>query len=466
MVVSAAALVLASLCFMAYDQYVFREAIVRNVSSQAQIIALNSAAALTFNDPVSALNTLVALKSSPRIIAAGILRRDGTMFAEFSNDQRRGPGAMPSLEPGASETYTIEGGELLLARSILLDNKAVGEVYVRVSMVDLKQRLLRYLAIAGAVLLLALLAALPVSAKIRQSVATPMEELAEVARKVSREKNYATRARTSREFVELSTLSDAFNEMLTQIQARDRTLADERAHLEERVEERTRQLAAANRELEAFSYSVSHDLRGPLEAISGFSYLLQTQHGAQLDAAGAESLEQISSQTRRMAELIEDLLNLSRVNTSAMERESVDLSAIFRSVAKGLQLHEPERTVEVVAPDCMSVECDPRLMRIVFENLLRNAWKFTSKKARARIEFGCMEQNTHTVYFVRDNGVGFDPKHAGKLFKPFQRLHSASDFAGTGVGLATVQRIIHRHGGEIWADAMPNEGATFYFTLE
>jgi PAS domain S-box-containing protein len=234
-----------------------------------------------------------------------------------------------------------------------------------------------------------------------------------------------------------------------------------RRRAEEALREREAGLDAANRELEAFSYSVSHDLRAPLRSIDGFSQALIEDYADRIDQAGRSYLQRVRAATQRMGMLIDDLLNLSRVTRSPLRRTQVNLSALAQSVAQDLQRTQPERAVEfVVAPD-LEDDCDANLMRIVLENLLENAWKFTARHATARIEFGRAGES----YFVRDDGAGFDAAYKSKLFGAFQRLHQANDFAGTGIGLATVQRIIRRHGGQVSAEGAPEKGATFSFTL-
>jgi signal transduction histidine kinase len=235
--------------------------------------------------------------------------------------------------------------------------------------------------------------------------------------------------------------------------------------LEDRVTQRTRELLMANRELEAFSYSVSHDLRGPVDALNGFTYVLLKEYGDKLDTKAKELLQHIRGSGRRMIQLIDDLLNLSRVTSSALQAEPVDLTAIARSIAGDLIHLDPNRKVEFIIPSVDRAYGDPRLLRIVLDNLLRNAWKYTSAHETARIEFGSTFQNDRLVYFVRDDGAGFDPRSADRLFQPFQRLHPTAEFPGNGIGLATVQRIVRRHGGEIWASAAVEQGATFYFWL-
>lgn len=238
------------------------------------------------------------------------------------------------------------------------------------------------------------------------------------------------------------------------------------AELEQRVLERTAELAAANKELESFSYSVSHDLRSPLRSIDGFSQALLEDYNDKLDAQAQNYLHRVRAASQRMAQLIDDMLNLSRVSRGEMRREEIDLSRMARDITEQLQRAQPERIVEVKIEDGIEARGDGSLLRIALENLLGNAWKFTSKQPSSRIEFGAQAGDAgEDVFFVRDNGAGFDMAYADKLFGAFQRLHPADEFEGTGVGLATVQRIIRRHGGRIWAESQPGRGATFYFTL-
>jgi signal transduction histidine kinase len=234
--------------------------------------------------------------------------------------------------------------------------------------------------------------------------------------------------------------------------------------LENRVQERTAQLAGINKELEAFCYSVSHDLRAPLRTIRGFSEVLMEQYKPQLDARGQDYLRRTCDAGLQMDKLIEDLLKLSRVARTEIQHADVNLSNIARDIATELSRAEPSRVVEFNISPKLAANGDERLLRLVIDNLVRNAWKFTKKQSNARIEFGQLNGES-SAFFVRDNGIGFDMAYAGKLFGVFQRLHSAAEFAGSGVGLAIVQRVINRHGGKVWAEAKVNSGATIYFTL-
>jgi light-regulated signal transduction histidine kinase (bacteriophytochrome) len=236
--------------------------------------------------------------------------------------------------------------------------------------------------------------------------------------------------------------------------------------LELRVIDRTAQLSVSNKELDAFSYSISHDLRAPLRSIDGFSQaLIEEYQDKPLDDTGKTYLERVRKATQHMGLLIDDLLKLSRVAKSELLTESVDLSSMIREIAEAHQKKDPDRAVDVIVREGIMVQGDPYLIKVAMENLVDNAFKFTGKEAHPRIEFGVTVRDGKTACFIRDNGAGFDMVYAGKLFGAFQRLHTTDEFPGTGIGLATVQRIIHRHGGWVWAEGEVGRGATFYFTF-
>jgi PAS domain S-box-containing protein len=252
---------------------------------------------------------------------------------------------------------------------------------------------------------------------------------------------------------------------LTERKHAEEEIARLNADLERRVRARTGELEAANAELEAFSYSVSHDLRAPLRAIDGFSQVLMEDCQEQLAPAAMDYLRRIVAATRRMSDLIDGLLDLSRVSRAEMRWQEVDLTAMARQVADGLQRAEPQRRVHWEIADALAARGDPRLLRVVLENLIGNAWKFTGGKETARIQVGLRPNGAGRIFFVADDGAGFDMTYAGKLFGAFQRLHSDREFEGAGIGLATVRRVINRHGGRIWAEAEEGRGAMFLFTL-
>ncbi len=257
-----------------------------------------------------------------------------------------------------------------------------------------------------------------------------------------------------------------------ELRASEERLRQLNATLEARVDERTQQLnqmnarlAMSNKELESFSYSVSHDLRAPLRSIDGFSLALLEENSSQLDDTGKGYLQRVRAAAQRMAQLIDDLLALSRVARRDFSRAEVDISALAHKVAERLRADAPERDVEIVIAPGLTAEGDARLLEVALENMLGNAWKFTAGRKPARIEVGRQRDGAPPVFFVRDNGAGFNMAYADKLFGVFQRLHTIEEFEGTGVGLATVQRVIQRHDGRVWAEAAVNQGATFYFTL-
>ena len=235
--------------------------------------------------------------------------------------------------------------------------------------------------------------------------------------------------------------------------------------LNEGLKLQAQELAATNKELEAFSYSVSHDLRAPLRTIDGFSRALLEDYSNKLDESGKDYLRRVRAGTQQMRQLIDNLLNLSLAIRAQITREEINLSELVQKIATDLEKSQPERKVQFAIQENVFARGDPQLLQNVLENLLNNSWKFTEKHLQARIEFGATQKVEQTAYFVRDDGAGFDMTYVNKLFIPFQRLHSADEFSGDGIGLAIAKRIINRHGGRIWAEGEVEKGATFYFTL-
>jgi signal transduction histidine kinase len=330
---------------------------------------------------------------------------------------------------------------------------------------------LRYastLGAAGVIAIFALIAAWMVGT---YTVYRPALLLKEAAERFAKG-DFKARALLGDRTDEFGALRDEFNNMAESLEAHVAELESARhelhllnTELEERVRRRTAELEASVQELDAFSYSVSHDLRSPLRAIDGFSLALQEDYSNALDEGGRDDLRRVRHAAGRMGHLIDGLLRLSRLSRQEMRRSDVDLSGIAREVAESLQEIEPDRQVAFQIAPGVRGKGDPELLRVVLENLIGNAWKFTSKRDAATIEFGAIEANDQVTYFVRDNGAGFDMAYASKLFGAFQRLHGQEEFPGTGIGLATAARIVRRHGGRIWAAGEPDRGATFSFAL-
>ena len=475
------ALLISGVSIIAYELRDYHQRLVEDLTTQGNLLGLANAPALQFNDPKLAKDSLSSLEAKPQIIAAAIYTAEGKLFASYSNSAYDGERFPLTTE---SDGYRVVDNSLMVFQSIVDHGEALGALYIKAHY-QVYERIWQYAGIVFLVMLLALIISMVLSLWMQRKITEPILKITEVARRITSERNYNLRAEKNTDD-EISYLVDAFNNLLTEVAARreaieksnqqlqrqivEREAAEEKilllnAQLEFRVEERTAELERANKELEAFSYSVSHDLRTPLRAIDGFSLALLEDCGDQLDETGRDYLARVRSGAQRMGILIDDLLRLARVSRTSLKKELIDLSAMAEELLNDLRLDNPDRAVDVkVSPD-IKASGDPHLMSIALENLLNNAWKYTGKSHQPSIEVNCCCRDGETCYFVKDNGAGFDMQYAGKLFGTFQRLHDAKEFAGTGVGLATVQRIIHRHGGKIWAESEIGKGATFYFTL-
>jgi signal transduction histidine kinase len=463
--VSGIALILVYVSYLAYNVYSFRNSAIESLSAEARILGANSVSAIVFDDKASAEATLSALRYSSEVVDAEIYTQAGTLFAQYPANGPVPPPPHPMPEmPGPA--HWANGADVVVGSRIGFQGKQICTVYVHAHLEGMKQQAVEFAVIAGGILLLCLGVALLVGSSFRRILAQPIVSLAQTARMVSRYRDYSLRFASERSFDELASLTDAFNEMLGEIQQRDRALEQSKVDLELRVEERTAELQAANRELEAFSYTVAHDMRAPLQTISNVCYLILETDRGQSSEEEKHMVLQLRASVVAMSSMIDDLLDLSLSTSAPLRSTRLNLSSIAGSILQGLAEANPERRVKTVIQKQCYANADSGLMQIVLQNLLRNAWKFTSKSEEAQIEFGCTKRGADTVFYVRDNGAGFDQSLAGRLFKPFQRLHAASEFPGTGIGLATVQRIIRRHGGEVWAEGEIDKGATFYFTVD
>jgi signal transduction histidine kinase len=465
LLVGAVSLLLAYVSFLIYDIYSLRQQLMLSMTTEANIVGANSVTALLFDDKQAAENTLSALRNSPRIRAAVIIRPDGTEFARYLRAPNSPFELSEHLTVPETQHFWSKGRDILLGTRIRFQGGWVGSVYLLAETTGIAHSVERFGLISAGMLLVCFIIALLATSTIRHIVSDPLTDLARTAQIVTRERDYSVRARIPPSTDELSFLVESFNQMLSQIQERDRALEASRAELEQRVEERTAELSATNKELEAFSYSVAHDLRGPLQHINNIGFLLQHSASEGLNAEGQMLVDRLLEGSKRMSVLIDDLLNLSRASSHPLHRRPIDLSHIAEAIAARLLAEKDGRDVRFDIAHGAHVFADEGLMQVVLENLIGNAWKYTSKLESALIQFGSSDENGETVFFVRDNGAGFNPRYADRLFRPFQRLHSQSEFVGTGVGLATAYRIITRHGGKIWARGDIDKGAAFFFTV-
>ena len=475
-----AALIVAGVALVTYDLRTYREASINDLVTQADILGRATTAALAFDDAKSARENLLLLKAKPNISVAVIYNARGKVFASYARSE--GDPAFPRLPE--ADGSRIEGNDLVVFKRIVENNEILGNVYLKADYAVVG-RLRDYLGIFGAVAALSLFTALLISVWLQRAFTKPILATAAVARNVVENRDFSLRAnKTTAD--EIGQLVDAFNDMLTEIGRRsealeasnqslaremaDRKHADEElrllnTELESRVAERTAQLEAANKELESFSYSVSHDLRAPLRAVLGFARLMTEDHAAQLDAEARRKLGVIQDEAQRMGLLIDDLLAFSRLGRKAIQMSEINMTGLARATFESLDGYGAAPKAEFHLGALPRATGDRVLLGQVWANLLANAVKFSSKRERPVIEVSAISDDREHVYFVRDNGAGFDPRYRSKLFGVFQRLHNSSDFPGTGVGLALVERIVSRHGGRVWADGKPDEGATFYFTL-
>jgi len=490
MLVSGTALLLACTAFIAYDMVTFQANMFRNLSTQAQIIGSNTASALLFNDQQSAENTLSTLRASPEILSACIYAPDGRPFATYSRDQAGQVQTLPAIPPGQTEIHWLRNKEIVLVRSIVFQGKPTAIVYIRSGVEELNRRLERYAGIAAIVLLASMLAALLVSSIFRKAVAEPIVRLAEIAKIVSRDRNYSLRATPTRGGSgELAILIDAFNEMLAQIQQSERALREAHGGLEQRVQERTTELEAAKKEVEAFSYSVlrakeeveraskfkdqflstmSHELRTPLNAVLGFSDLLADERYGPLNDRQQRYVSHIHTGGKHLLKLISDILDLSKIEAGRMEltREDVAVALVFGEVISALQplAGKKSQALLLQLDPKLSIRADAMRFKQILMNLIGNAIKFTPEGGR--IELIARQVGKQVRVEVRDNGPGIPPEEQQRIFEAFFRLaQSGPATEGTGLGLAITARLVELHGSKLEIESKPGEGTCFYFFL-
>lgn len=483
MLVSGSALLLACIAFFAYDLYTFRVGILGNLSTEAQILGSNTVSALVFNDPHAAGNTLSALNASPHVIYSAIYTPDGQIFAGYWRDGGAKPLPMPAIPVGQTQAHWFANGEIVLVQAIIFQGKLTGFVYILSDLKAIDDRLKSYALIAAAVLLLSLIVALLISRMSQRVISSPVVHLAETVRVVSHKKDYSIRAAATGNRDEVSTLIEAFNEMLGQIQERDTALRQARDELEQRVLERTNQLAAANKELDLrnreveratqlkskFLASMSHELRTPLNAIVGFSDLLAEQTAGQLNEKQKRFVHHIKQGSGHLLQLINDILDLSKIEAGQLEFHCEPFQ-IGEALPEVLSTIRPlalakHITVQDKVESDLSVFADRVRFKQILYNLLSNAVKFTPKDGRIDIE--CSEKADSICVSVADTGIGIRQEDQKLVFEEFRQVEvsSANTQEGTGLGLAITKRLVEQQGGEISLESELGKGSRFTVTL-
>ncbi|NOZ11833.1 MAG: HAMP domain-containing protein [Gammaproteobacteria bacterium] len=461
-------LFLAGSVFIVYDRSSTKQYMLQELNVLTRVIADRSAVALFLEDKSLAVKDLRAFSAQPAVLGVCLYAADKAIFANYT--QANLSATCPERPVYTGHQFTKN--ELHLVVPVSLEERQIGTVFVRVGLDELNSRFIQHIKIISIIIIFISILVYFLLKPLQRLIALPIVHLAAKARVIADNKDYSVRAEKESED-EFGMMVDAFNDILDDItlreEQRDRTEQELRAHqerLERLVRNYTENLETVNKELKDFSYSVSHDLRAPLRSIKGFSQALFDEYASQLDEGGQDYLNRVRKNTLRMGELIDGLLLLSKVTRSELNVMDVNLSKLVQDVVVQVQQSDPERKVEfLVAPD-IRTQGDYKLLHIVLENLVDNAWKFTAKVGLPTIEFGVLGGDSGpVVYFIKDNGVGFDMDYSNKLFSVFQRLHRRDEFEGTGVGLAVAARIIRRHGGRVWAKAEVDQGAMFFFTL-
>ena len=458
---SGAALLLTCSAFFAYEFFTFRQTTVRQLSTLGEIIAANSTAALAFGNRDDADEILTALKADKHIVAASLYDSEGNLFSQYPAGLPIN--AFPARPEG--EGYRFEHSHLVGFQAVVEGNRNLGTLYLKSDMGAMVERFQLYSCIAILVIAVSFLLAYMLSKSLQQRISKPILALAETAKAISDRRDYSVRA-TKFGDDELGSLTDAFNHMLIQIQEQNKEITSFNQKLEQKVMERTREMEIANKELEAFSYSISHDLRAPLRSIHGYMNIFSEEYSDRFDDEARRLVNIILKNAQKMGQLIDDLLAFSRLGRKELAKQNVSMKGIVHDVWQEQTQLVGQRHIEFVLKEIHEAYADSVTIRQLWVNLVSNAIKYTRHKKNAVVEIGSEEKEDIVTYYIKDNGAGFNMRYYGKLFGVFQRLHSDKEFEGTGVGLAIVQRIITKHGGMIWAEAKPNEGATFYFSLK
>ncbi|MBF0409068.1 MAG: hypothetical protein HQM10_17095 [Candidatus Riflebacteria bacterium] len=440
------------LAFLIFAFFSMRAQTYEEKVSIGEIIADNLSAAVAFDDAASALKILKSMKADSEIALASLKLVSGETFADYVSEQ--GASEAVKLRSIALSDNIFHPNHISLKNKVSFEGKTLGTLYIVSSLDPIWNILRQYILVCILCLFISSVVLHFLSSLMLKKLIQPIIVLARAASDISTSKDYSIRAEIENTDDEISLLKNCFFEMLDQIQkeiAIRKKTEDEIKHAKELAE--------------TFSYSVSHDLRAPLRAIEGYTNVILEDFQDKLEPELRENFNRIIAGCGRMNSLIEALLSLSRIERTQVKSEEVNISAMIKEIDSGLRWIYPDRKVEFSFVANAKVKADPQLLKVALENLIGNSWKYSSKVEIAKIEFGINCVDNKKIFFIKDNGAGFDMAYSNKLFGAFQRLHSPREFEGTGIGLATVNRIFERHGGKIWAEGAIGKGATFYFTL-
>ncbi|HLX12989.1 MAG TPA: ATP-binding protein [Bacteroidota bacterium] len=440
-------------CFVAYEFLTFTQRMAETLSANAQLVGANTTAALSFDNKRDAQDNLRALAALPSVRIAAVYDKSGNLFATYARTSREAPIPRTAAQDGIK----FFSDRMILFQPIMLDGSRIGTMFIESGYGPIYSRFTTYGFIVILVMLGSLAVAYLFARRIQRKISGPILDLADTARSVSESRNYSIRAKVDSDD-EIGNLAAAFNEMLEQIHSLHEDL-------EQRVIQRTAELEMANKELEAFSYSVSHDLRAPLRHLGGFAELLREKCNDQQDPNIVRYTGIISDSAKKMAKLIDELLEFSRMGRSEMKTQVVELDDLVAEVVGEAKSGIGERKISWNIRPLAKTMGDYAMLKLVFQNLISNAIKYTGKADDAAIEIGLVPEPNRIVCYVKDNGAGFDMRFIDKLFGVFQRLHRLDEFEGIGIGLANVRRIVERHGGKVWAEGEVGKGATFYVSL-
>lgn len=470
---SGASLLVAGIAIVIYDAVTHTEQTLDDLKTQAEIVGASSAAALVFNDPKTANQYLSTLAAKRTIVAAAIYDPDGRLFAHYA----RGGQAwvFPAMEKNGSR---IEAGDVILFEGIMQGGKQIGTVYLRANL-GRGARIVRYASIVLLVMLLGLGIGVLVSARLQASISAPIRDITNVAQNMILHQQDPLRPYQKRAVKfgndEIGVLTDAFNQMLTYMEKRDAALVEANRYLSDEVRERKRaqelldqkirDLAQSNAELEQFAYVSSHDLQEPLRMVASYAQLLERRYRSQFDADGLEFLGYIVDGAKRMRQLIEDLLSFSRIGTQAREMHPMQSEDALNVALANLSLAIKESGAQIEKGVLPVVLADPSQLAQLFQNLVANAIVYRRKEVSPRIRIHAERQDSQWQFVVQDNGIGIASTHRERIFVIFQRLHGRGEYPGTGIGLAICKKIVERHGGRIWVESEGGNGSAFYFLL-